>query len=139
MSGPEVTTTTGKEAWLGDAALKDFGASLRGELLAVGDEGYQRAMPCASVQSGEGSRGRSFPVFVETMRQTRDKLYRRRKRMAGSYLLGGLLADANPPSETPDRRVMLDDPATTADLLQLSTKHQHRQLPRGSACSAERV
>jgi FAD/FMN-containing dehydrogenase len=43
MSGPEVTTTTGKEAWLADAALKDFGASLRGELLGVGDEGYEEA------------------------------------------------------------------------------------------------
>jgi hypothetical protein len=96
-------------------------------------------MLCESVQSGEGSRGRSFAVFAETIGQTRDKLYRRRKRMSDNCLPGGFLAVGNPPAETPARRVMLDDPATTADLIQLSTKHQHRQLPRGSACSAGRV
>jgi FAD/FMN-containing dehydrogenase len=33
---------SGTEAWLTDSALKDFGASLCGELLRVGDDGYEK-------------------------------------------------------------------------------------------------
>ncbi len=43
MGDLQVTTTTGAEAVLEDAAIKAFKASLRGELLCPDDDGYDRA------------------------------------------------------------------------------------------------
>ena len=51
-----VTTTTGEDAGLEEAAVEEFGASLRGQVLLAGDDGYDDARRLWNARSTRGPR-----------------------------------------------------------------------------------